>query len=280
MVTNGKSLEKVRREGFWKKFFVKGYIWLVLALMYAPILFLIAYSFTDTATLGGWNGFTFRLYKKLFENEELMTALGNTLLLAFSSSLLATLLGTMGAIGLYYSKARTQKAMNGVSQIPVVNAEIVTAISLALLFVVVFGRGNFSFFTLLIGHMVLSTPFVVLSILPKLKQMDGNLYEAALDLGASPARALFTVVLPEILPGIFSGFMLAVTLSLDDYIITQFTRDSGFNTLSTYIYDQTKKALPNEIRALAAFIFLIMVAVVIVLNIRASKAAKKSADRK
>ena len=273
------TLEKVRREGFWRKFFVKGYIWLVLALMYAPILFLIAYSFTDTATLGGWNGFTFRLYAKMFENSELMTALGNTLLLAFASALLATLLGTLGAIGIFYSRPRTQKAIGGVSQIPVVNAEIVTAISLALLFVLLFGKGNFSFFTLLIGHMVIATPFVVLSILPKLKQMDGNLYEAALDLGASPARALFTVVLPEILPGIFSGFMLAVTLSLDDYIVTQFTRESSFNTLSTYIYDQTKKALPNEIRALAAIIFLIMVVVVIVLNVRANKAAGRADKR-
>ncbi len=272
--------KKFARKERTRKFFVKGYIWLVLALMYAPILFLIAYSFTDTTTLGGWNGFTFRLYHKMFKNTELMSALGNTLLLAFVSALLSTLLGTLGAIGIYYSKMRTQKIANGASQVPVVNAEIVTAISLALLFVVMFGRGNFSFLTLLIGHMVIATPFVVLSILPKLKQMDGNLYEAALDLGASPLRALLTVVLPEILPGIFSGFMLAVTLSLDDYIITQFTRPSDFNTLSTYIYDQTKKALPNEIRALAALIFVLMLVVVVVMNVRANRAAKRKDNKR
>ena len=152
---------------------------------------------------------------------------------------------------------------------------MVTAISLALTFVFVLGRGKLNFGTLLLGHMVLATPFVVLSVTPRLKQMDPNLYEAALDLGATPARALFKVVLPDILPGIFSGFMLAVTLSLDDYIITQFTRDSTFKTLSVYIYDQTKKALPNEIRALCAMIFLIMVLVVVFLNFRASRKSKK-----
>ncbi len=260
-----------------KKIFAKGYIFLILALMYAPILLLSLYSFTNTTTLGTWNGFSLTLYKKLFQNKELMTAVGNTLLLAFTSSICATVLGTLGAIGIFYCKQRTQKVINTVSQIPVVNAEVVTAISLALLFVFLFGRGNLNFFTLLLGHMVISTPFVVLSVTPKLKQLDPNLYEAALDLGATPRRALFQVVLPEILPGVFSGFLLAVTLSLDDYIVTQFTKPSTFQTLSTYIYDHTKKALPNEIRALCALIFVIMLIVVIVLNIRASRVQKRRA---
>lgn len=258
-----------------KKFFAGGYVFLVLAFMYAPILFLIIFSFTDTTVLGMWNGFTFKLYGKVFDNRELMNALWNTVLLAFTSAVCSTVLGTVGAVGIFYSKKRTQKVLNGLSQIPVVNAEVVTAISLALTFVFVLGRGKLNFGTLLLGHMVLATPFVVLSVTPRLKQMDPNLYEAALDLGATPARALFKVVLPDILPGIFSGFMLAVTLSLDDYIITQFTRDSSFMTLSTYIYDCTRKALPNEIRALCAMIFLIMVLVVVFLNFRASRKSKK-----
>ena len=158
-----------------KKIFAKGYIFLILALMYAPILLLSLYSFTNTTTLGTWNGFSLTLYKKLFQNKELMTAVGNTLLLAFTSSVCATVLGTLGAIGIFYCKQRTQKVINTVSQIPVVNAEVVTAISLALLFVFLFGRGNLNFFTLLLGHMVISTPFVVLSVTPKLKQLDPNL---------------------------------------------------------------------------------------------------------
>ncbi len=258
-----------------KKIFAKGYIFLILAFMYAPILFLSLYSFTDTSAVGLWNGFTFDLYGKLFRNKELMTALGNTLLIAFSSSICATLLGTLGAIGIFYSKRRTQKILNTASQIPVVNAEIVTAISLALVFVLIFGRGQLNFFTLLIGHMVISTPFVVLSVMPKLKQLDPNLYEAALDLGATPRRALFQVVLPEILPGIFSGFLLSVTLSLDDYIVTQFTKPSSFQTLSTYIYDHTKKVLPNEVRALCALIFVVMIILVIIMNVRANKVQRQ-----
>lgn len=258
-----------------KKIFAKGYIFLILAFMYAPILILSLYSFTNTTTVGSWNGFSLTLYKKLFQNKELMTALWNTLLLAFTSSICATVLGTLGAIGSFYSKPRVQNAINTVSQLPVTNAEVVTGISLALLFVSLLGKGNLNFLTLLLGHMVISTPFVVLSVTPKLKQLDPNLYEAALDLGATPRRALFQVVLPEILPGVFSGFLLAVTLSLDDYIVTQFTKPSTFQTLSTYIYDHTKKALPNEIRALCALVFVVILSIVVVLNIRANRVQKR-----
>lgn len=201
------------------------FIGLVLLLLYAPILLLAVYSFIDTDVIGTGGGFTFDHYKDLFGDEQVMTMIGNTVGLAFASAALSTVLGTLGAIGMYYSKKRVKTAMGAVSRIPIINAEIVTALSLAILFVT-FGMPK-SYFTLLMGHMVICTPFVILSVMPKLKQMDNSLYEAALDLGASPAQALFKVILPQIVPGIISGFMLAITLSLDDYIVTVYTRPRG-----------------------------------------------------
>lgn len=196
----------------------------------------------------------------------------NTVSLAIIAAFLSTILGTLGAIGLYYSKGKFGKFIKGASSISVINAEIVTAISLALVFsLIAFGK---TYFSLIIGHMVLCTPFVVLSVTPKLKQMDSSMYEAALDLGASPAKALFKVVLPEILPGIFSGFMLAITLSLDDYIVTAFTKPVTFDTISTYVYNAVKNQAKSELpalRALSAIIFVIMIIVVVVMNIRANK---------
>ena len=189
--------------------------------------------------------------------------------------LLITLLSaacvTAGALGMFYTKKRLKTAINGASQIPIINAEIVTALALAITFVAI-GMEK-SFFTLLIGHMVICTPFVVLSVTPKLKQMDGSLYEAALDLGASPAKALFKVVLPQIIPGIVSGFMLAITLSLDDYIVTSYTRPSTFNTISTYVYNATTKGNAHTAVTLSSFwalttlLFLVIVAVVLCANL-------------
>ena len=197
--------------------------------------------------------------------------IGNTLLLAVTAAILSTVLGTAGALGMFYTKKRLKTAINGASQIPIINAEIVTALALAITFVAI-GMEK-SFFTLLIGHMVICTPFVVLSVTPKLKQMDGSLYEAALDLGASPAKALFKVVLPQIIPGIVSGFMLAITLSLDDYIVTSYTRPSTFNTISTYVYNATTKGNAHTAVTLSSFwalttlLFLVIVAVVLCANL-------------
>jgi spermidine/putrescine transport system permease protein len=222
------------------------------------------YSFQDTQYIhfGSYGELSFNLYAKLFENEEIMTALWNTVLIAVASAVVATILGTIGAIGIHYSKRKVKNAVDMMSQIPVVNAEIVTALALTILFVAV--QAEFSFLTLLIGHVVLTVPFVVLNVIPKLKQMDVNTYEAALDLGATPTRALFQVIIPEILPGVFSGFMLSITLSLDDYIITAFTRDDSFQTLSTYIYGVTAKGpLPAELRAFTT-LFVFSVAIIIV----------------
>ncbi len=254
-----------------KKLIGKSYLLLILLLMYAPILLLIAFSFTDSTNIGTWNGFSFELYKQMFQNEEIMAALKNTVVVAVVSSICSTVLGTVGAIGIFYSGRRYKQVINGLNQIPVLNAEIVTAISLTILFVAV--GVKFNFVTLLIGHMVLTIPFVVLSVLPKLQQLDPNIYEAALDLGATPKKALWGVILPEIMPGVFSGFLLCITLSLDDYIITAFTRDNSFQTLSTYIYGVTAKrgSLPASLRALTTLIVIVMVIVLVVINIRSKK---------
>ena len=255
-----------------KKILAKVYIYLVLFIMYAPILLLMIYSFQDTQYIhfGSYGELSFNLYAKLFENEEIMTALWNTVLIAVASAVVATILGT---IGIHYSKRKVKNAVDMVSQIPVVNAEIVTALALTILFVAV--QAEFSFLTLLIGHVVLTVPFVVLNVIPKLKQMDVNTYEAALDLGATPTRALFQVIIPEIMPGVFSGFMLSITLSLDDYIITAFTRNDSFQTLSTYIYGVTAKGpLPSELRALTTILFVGIFAVLIIYNILVDKKTK------
>ena len=188
------------------------------------------------------------------------------------AGILSVILGTLGAIGVFYNKKWLGKFVRSASHIPVINAEIVTAISLALVFAL-FTVGR-SYFALLMGHMVLCTPFVMLSVLPKLKQMDGSLYEAALDLGATPTQALFKVIIPEIMPGIFSGFMLAITLSLDDYMISAYTKPATLDTISTYVYqavkNQNKSMLP-ALRALSAVIFFIMVIAVVIINLRDSK---------
>ena len=262
-----------------KKIFGQIYIWLILIIMYLPILILMAFSFTDAVYVGQWNGFTFDLYPRLFQNQEIMIALGNTLIIALVSALVSTLLGTTGAIGAFYSKKWFRKTIDSLTQIPIVNAEIVMALSLTILFVFmgqyIFHTQLFSFWTLLIGHVVLSLPFVYISVKPKLQQMDPSLYEAALDLGATPRTALRKVLLPEILPGVLSGFLLSVTLSLDDFIISAFTRGTGLlngeaniETLSTLIQATIKKRpVPPEMRALTTIIFLVVVVAVVLVSL-------------
>ena len=257
-----------------KKFAKYGLLALALAFIYTPILVLVIFSFTDSIIIGDWNGFSFKLYEKLFNDSDIMTIVRDTVLLAVGAGCISTILGTMGAIGIFYSKKRTANLLNVLGNIPIINAEIVTALALALMFAMVFTFANKTILSLVIGHVVISVPYVVLSVLPKLKQMDANTYEAALDLGATPIKALFSVVIPEILPGIVSGFMLALTLSLDDYIVTTFTKPDTFDTISTYVYNAVKvpthSSLP-ALRALSAIIFLIIIVAVVVMNLRASK---------
>ncbi len=266
-----------------KKIFQKGYVWLVIAFLYAPIILLAVYSFNNSQVIGQWSDeWTVDLYKQLFSSEELMTTVVNTLVLAFVSSIISTILGTMGAIGMFYSKKRVRDTMNTVTQIPVINAEIVTAISTALVCTMfAFGR---TYVSLLIGHVILTFPFVVLNVTPKLKQMDKNLYEAALDLGATPTQALFKVIIPQVLPGIFSGFLIAITLSLDDYIITTFTKPATFDTISTFVFDAYAKggrsADVPALRALSTIIFAVIIIMLIVKNVIANKNEKKVGGKK
>ncbi len=259
-----------------KKFLSFLYVILVLAFVYVPILILVFYSFSSGKTTGNFEVFSFKWYSKLGEIKDVVL---NTVVLAVVSSAIATILGTLGAIGIFYSKGKFGKTVNGISQIPVVNSEVVTACALVMLFMAL-GFAHRSIFGVYVGHVILTTPFVVLSVMPKLKQMDGSLYEAALDLGASPTQALFKVILPEILPGILSGFMLAITLSLDDYIITATLSPLSFDTISTAVYKSialtTEKASEKIpiYRALTTIIFLLTV-LVVVLNATVKKKNRK-----
>ncbi len=265
-----------------RKIFRATYLWLVLIFLYAPVVLLVVYSFNASNEIGAWSDeWNFSLYKMLFTDEKILSAVKTTLLLAVSAASISTLLGTMGAIGMFYSKKKTFKVINTLTQIPIVNAEIVTAISLALVCsIFLFPR---TYASLLISHVVLTFPFVVTSVLPKLKQMDPNLYEAGLDLGASPIKALFTIVIPEILPGIASGFMLAVTLSLDDYIITNFTKPSTIDTISTYAYNAYAKNAANTsipaLRALSAIIFALIIIFVVVSNVASNKKSAEGGNK-
>ena len=269
-----------------KKIFGQCYIWLILILMYLPVLVLIAFSFTEATNVGEWTGFSFNLFPRLFQSEEIMAALANTVIIAVTSALVATILGSLGAVGAYYSKKRMRNAIDLATQIPVVNAEIVVAFSLTVMFVFIGNLVNaymFSFWTLLIGHVCLSIPFVYTSVKPKLQQMDPSLYEAALDLGASPSQALGKVVVPEIMPGVLSGFLLSITLSLDDFIVTAFTRGSGLlsgdkkiETLSTLVQAKIKKGpIPPEMRALTTVLFVIVILAVVGITIYRNQQAKK-----
>ena len=276
-----------------KKILGQSYIWFILLLMYLPVLVLIAFSFTEAVNVGQWSGFSFNLFSRLFKSKEIMIALGNTVLIAVISALVSTVIGTLGAIGAYYSKRRARNAIDLATQIPVVNAEIVVAFSLTVMFVFVgkiFARMGgdsyiFSFWTLLIGHCCLSVPFVYISVKPKLQQMDPSLYEAALDLGASPSQALGKVIIPEVMPGVLSGFMLSITLSLDDFIVTAFTRGPGLlsgskniETLSTLVQAKIKKGpIPPEMRALTTILFAIVIAAVIGITIYRRHQEKKLA---
>jgi spermidine/putrescine transport system permease protein len=251
------------------------FIGLVLLFIYAPILLLTVYSFNETETINSWEGFSWTHYEYFFspDNQPLQIVL-QTIALALVVATLSTILGTIGAIGIFYSKRKTSRTLAGINQIPIINAEVVTAISFVFL-IVALQIPKSTFIPLIVGHMILCTPFVVVSIIPKLKQMDNNLYEAALDLGATPTKALFSVVIPQILPGIIAGFLLSITLSLDDYVITAYTKPNTFQTISTHIYSLNKGGMVNTIKssywAFTAIVFLLIVVILVVLNVIAYK---------
>ena len=276
-----------------KKILARSYLYLILLIMYLPILVLIAFAFSsnDVISFSGNYNFSFDLFKNLFSNtkvaKQIWTAMGNTVIIAVVSSLISLLLGTLGAIGTFYLSSKKKKAVEFATQIPIANAEIVIALSLTVMFVFlgtyIFKAKLFSFWTLLIGHVVLSIPFVYLNVKPKLTQMDPHIYEAALDLGATPNKALMKAVVPQIASGMFSGFLLSMTLSLDDYIVTEFTRgagllsgDAAIETLSTFIQTSLKKhAVPAELRPLTLFIFLFVLACVLGISLFKYRKDKK-----
>ena len=251
------------------------------------LIYILFFSFTKHKILGQWNGFTLDNYKALFsissnkDSAALWKAIGNTAIVALLSATISTVLGTLGAIGIFYTRRKWVKnSLEFVNQIPVVNAEIVTAISLCVLFVLTARFLNLerSLFTVVLGHVVLSIPYVVLSVVPKLEQMDPSTYEAAMDLGATQTQALWKVVVPDIVPGILTGFLLSITLSLDDYVITAFTKPTtgGFDTLSTYVDNKiVKGGVPIQLRAFTAILFGIILIVMIVMNLRSSRIADK-----
>ena len=262
-----------------KKHLARIYIAVLLLLIYLPILVLMVYSFTTSTTIGAIRGFSLANYKTLFTNIELRNMIFGTLALAFGSALIATVLGTLGAIGGFYSKPLAGSAIAALNEVPVVNADVVTGFSVCIALVVVCGMEKSTFVPLVIGHVVLSAPFVYLSVIPKLKQMDSSLYEAAMDLGATPTQALTKVVLPQISSGIVSGFVLALTLSLDDYFIASYTKPATFDTISTYVVNATKGSqteIKTALWALSTVIFVLVILVVVGMNVAAKKKAQKT----
>ena len=242
----------------------KIYIFLIFLFLYAPILTLMVLSFNASRTRAKWGGFTLNWYIHLFQNRDIMEALSNTLAIALISSLAATVIGLIACVAMNGMKKGGRAVMMGIANIPMLNAEIVTGISLMLLFLSLGMR--FGFGTVLLSHITFNIPYVILSIMPRMKQFNPNVYEAALDLGASRPNAFFRVVFPELLPGILSGFLMAFTMSLDDFIITHFTKGPGVDTLSTKIYTEVKKGIKPEMYALSTLIFVTVLILLVLVN--------------
>lgn len=244
-------------------FLEKFYVGIVFFLLYAPIFILIVCSFNASKARTIWGGFTLHWYTDLFADEEVMAAVRTSLMLTLTAALLATVLGTLACIGMTAMRQKRQQAIMSVTNIPMLNADIVTGVAIMLLFVRFWHLG---FFSMLAAHVTLGVPYVILNVMPKLQQTSLTTYEAALDLGASPVYAFRKVVLPDIMPGIFSGFLLAFTISLDDFVITYFTKGAGMNTISTMIYQQVRRGINPEMYALSTILFLLILLVLWVVN--------------
>ena len=254
----------------------KLYIALIFIFLYAPIATLIVLSFNASKTRAKWGGFTVKWYIQLFQNEEIMQALGNTLVIALLSAFIATIIGTIASIAMSSMKRRSRAVIMGVTNIPMLNADIVTGISLMLLFIS-FGL-KFGFGTILLAHITFNIPYVILSVMPRMKNVNPSTYEAALDLGATHLKAFFKVVFPDILPGVTSGFLMAFTMSLDDFIITHFTKGVGVDTLSTKIYTEVKKGIKPEMYALSTIIFAAVIFLLLLVNYNPSPKKKGATD--
>ena len=267
-----------KRMGLRRHYGSQLYLWLLLLVLYAPIALIAVFSFTKSKILGNWTGFSMDLYVNLFTGKAdagLNSAIWYTVVIALVAAVVSTILGTLAAIGIYNMRARSRKAVSLLNSVPMINPDIITGISLFLLFVALGMSQGLA--TVCIAHVVFCTPYVVLSVLPRLSRMNPNTYEAALDLGATPAQALRMVMLPELWPGMLSGFILALTLSVDDFGVTFFTKGSGgLETLSTFIYSDARKGgLTPELRPLFTIILLVMLIALIVINIRNTKQEEK-----
>ena len=240
------------------------YLVIILIFLYAPIVTMMVLSFNNSKSRTQWGGFTLRWYEEMFEASTVMDALSNTLIIAFASALIAAVIGTAAAIAINSTRRIPKTIVMGITNIPMLNADIVTGISLMLAFIA-FGI-SLGFKTILIAHITFNIPYVILSVMPKLKQTSKSTYEAAMDLGATPIYAFFKVVFPDILPGVLSGFLLAFTMSLDDFIITHFTRGAGINTLSTLIYSEVRRGIRPSMYALSSIIFSAVLILLIITN--------------
>lgn len=247
-----------------KKIAQKLYIILIFIFLYAPIGILIVLSFNNSKSRAVWGGFTTKWYVAMFQDHAIMDALWTTLIIAFSSALIATIIGTMACIAMNSMKKIPRTILLGISNIPMLNADIVTGISLMLLFIAL--RYTLGFSSVLLAHITFNIPYVILSVMPKLKQTNKNTYEAALDLGASHSYAFYKVIFPDIFPGILSGFLLAFTMSLDDFVITHFTTGAGVNTLSTKIYAEVRKGIRPEMYALSSLLFVSVLILLVLIN--------------
>lgn len=256
-----------------KKSLERIYLILIFLFLYLPIVVLIVLSFNNSKSRVIWGGFTFKWYLELFTSSMIMDALKMTVLLTLASSILATLLGTLAAIGINSMKKNNRAIMLGATNIPLLNADIVTGISMMLLFVRFTGLG---FHTVLIAHITFNIPYVILNVLPKLSQTSKYTYEAALDLGAKPLYAFFKIVWPEISPGVLTGFLMSVTMSLDDFSITYFTKGAGVNTLSTMIYTELRKGIMPQMYALSTILFLAAFALLLLMNFKSSRTLRQT----
>lgn len=261
----------------------KIYNGIIFTFLYAPIVVLIAYSFNNSKNRVKWEGFTLHWYKELFGNELIMEALRLTLQIAVLSAIFATVIGTLAAMGIYSMNGKLRNLMMGINNIPMVNPEIVTGISMMLMFVAIYRATGFlrpGFFTLLIAHITFCIPYVVLQVMPKLRQMNKHMYEAALDLGCRPVQAFFKVVLPEIMPGVITGALMAFTMSLDDFVISYFNSGASAQNLSVTIYSMTKKPITPEINALSTLMFGTVLLLLLVVNIRQVRDLNNQKERR
>ena len=247
-----------------EKFLKRFYLFIIFLFLYTPIFTLIVFSFNDSKSMGKWSGFTFKWYGELFRNERIMQALYYTILIAILSSIIATIIGTFAAIGISKMTGFKKTALLNINYLPILNPDIVTGIALMSLFI--FAKLEFGFVTLLLAHITFNIPYVILAVLPKLKQLPENITEAALDLGATPSYALWKIILPQIKPGIFAGMLIAFTMSIDDFVISFFTTGPGVSNLSIEIFSMARRGIKPEINALSTLMFVTVLVLLLIVN--------------